>query len=254
MEQRSSEWQRIRLGKLTASEIYVLMKDRKEPMTEEELAAHKAANPKSRTTTKIVPFSDATFTYLNRKVMERFLPLNSESIDAMNVVDDYILEHSVQNAAMRFGTEWEDTARQRYAETMGYEVFEVGFVPYEKYPNIVGVSPDGLNRQENGGVEIKSPFTMEKHLQHLMYQTPQDLKENEEEYYWQCYANMLVTNRDFWDFVSFNPYVYYSKQLKVLRIQRDESEINLLAERIDLAVDYMIRKMEEIESVQTIIK
>lgn len=254
MEQRSREWQRARLGKITASEISCLMKNHKRAMTDEELAAFKAANPKSRVTTVEEAFSDATFTYLNRKVMENYLPLNSESIDAINAVDEYIEEHSVQNGAMRYGTMWEDSARDRYAEEMGYEVKQVGFVTYDKYPKLVGVSPDGLIEEQNGGCEFKCPFTLEKHLQHLMYTTPQDLKENEEEYYWQCYANMLVFKADFWDFVSFNPYISYSKQLKVLRIHRDEAEINNLVYRIDLAVDYMRLKMEELDNIQKIIK
>ena len=155
---------------------------------------------------------------------------------------------------MKYGTLWEDSARERYAEEMGYEIEQVGFITYDRYPNLVGVSPDGLNKTENGGCEFKCPFTLEKHLQHLMYQTPQDLKENEEEYYWQCYANMLVTGREFWDFVSFNPYISYSKQLKVLRIHRDEDEINLLAGRIDLAVDYMRVKMQELDNIDKIIR
>jgi len=254
MEQRSREWQRARLGKITASEISCLMKNHKRAMTDEELAAFKAANPKSRVTTVEEAFSDATFTYLNRKVMENYLPLNSTSQESINIVDEYIEEHSVQNAAMRWGTFWEDAARNRYSEVMGYEIIQVGFVTYEKYPRLMGVSPDGLVREEKGGIEIKSPFTLEKHLQYLMYQTPQDLKENSEEYYWQCYANMLVTDCDFWDFVSFNPYISLSKQLKILRIPRDESEIELLKSRIDLAVLYMKEKMQQLDNIKTIIK
>lgn len=254
MEQRTLEWQKARLGKITASEISCLMKDHKEAMTDEELAAFKAENPKSRVTTKTVPFSDATFTYLNRKVMENYLPLNSSSVEAKNAVEEYIDEHTFSNPATRWGVLWEDAARNRYAEAMGYEVLQVGFVPYQPYPKLVGVSPDGMLRQENGGCELKCPFTVEKHLQHLMYQQPSDLKENEEEYYWQIYACMLVTETDFWDFVSFNPYVSKSLQLKVLRIYREEAEIDLLKNRIDLAVQYMREKMEQLNNIKTIIK
>lgn len=252
--QGGMDWKRARLGKITASEISCLLKDRKEPMTEEELAAFKEANHKSRVTTKVVPFSDASFTYLNRKVLENYLPLNSKSVEAKNAVDEYIEEHSFSNAATRWGTLWEDTARNKYAEAMGYEVIEVGFIPYSKFPKLMGVSPDGMIREEKGGCEIKCPYTLEKHLQHLTYQTPQDLKENEEEYYWQIYANMLVTEADFWDFVSFNPYISKNLQLKILRIHRDENEINLLDERIALAVQYMKEKMQQLDNIQTIIK
>lgn len=248
------EWKRQRLGKITASEISCLMKNHKRAMTDDELAAHKAANPKSRVTTVEEAFSDASFTYLNRKVMENYLPLSYSTDEEKNVVDEYIEEHSITNRAMSWGVLWEDTARKRYAESMGYEVLEVGFVPYDKYPKIMGVSPDGLIREENGGCEIKCPYTMEKHLQHLLYKTPQDIKENDEAYYWQMYACMLVTDRDFWDFVSFNPYVSRSKQLKILRVNRDEEEIKTLSERIELAVSYIREKMQELDNIQTIIK
>ena len=254
LEQRTLDWQKARLGKITASEISCLLKNHKRAMTDDELAAHKAANPKSRVTTVEEAFSDATFTYLNRKVMENYLPLNSKSQDAQNAVEEYIEEHSFSNAATRWGTLWEDTARNRYADAMGFEVMQVGFVPYKKFPKLMGVSPDGLIRQEKGGLEIKCPYTLEKHMQHLMYEKPQDLKDDEEDYYWQCYANMLVTECDFWDFVSFNPYISKSLQLKVLRIQRDESEIELLKTRIDLAVKYMKEKMEKLDDIKMIIK
>ena len=94
MEQRSQEWQLARLGKLTASEIHVLMNDRTEKMTDEELEVFKASNPKSRVTTKKVPFNDTTFAYLNRKVMENYLPINSKSQEAINAVDEYIEQHA----------------------------------------------------------------------------------------------------------------------------------------------------------------
>ena len=254
MEQRTTEWMLARLGKITASEVSNLMKEHKEPMTEEELAAFKAANPKSRVTTKTVPFSDASYTYLNGKVMENYLPLGSSDVRSRNIVEEYIEQHSFSNRATEWGVMMEDSARDRYSETMGYEVLQVGFVPYEKYPNLAGASPDGMVREERGGLEIKCPFTLEKHLQHLLYEKPDDLKENEPEYYWQCYMNMLVTDCLFWDFVSFNPYVSRSKQLKVLRIPRDENEISLLAERIYLAVEYIRLQMDKINNMEMIIK
>lgn len=254
MEQRSEEWRRLRLGKLTASEIYVLMNDRTEKMTDEELAAYKAANPKSKASTKKVPFSDSTFSYLNRLVMENYLPLLSQSQDAINAVDEYIEQHMYSSRSTSHGTFWEDSARSRYAEAMGYEVLQVGFVPYDKYPNLAGASPDGMIRQEEGGVEIKCPFTLEKHFQHFLYTSHHELKAEEPQYYWQCVMGMLVTDAHFWDFVSFNPYVSKSKQMKILRIPRDEADIQLISDRIDLAADYMKQKFQELDNIQTIIK
>jgi hypothetical protein len=254
MEQRSREWFLARLGKITASEISCLMKNHKRAMKDEELAAFKAANPKSRVTTVEEAFSDATFTYLNRKVMENYLPINSKDTYSQNCIDEYIEIHSTSSAATRYGTDIEPMARERYAEIMGYEVYETGFVPYEKYPKLVGGSPDGLIREEIGIIEIKSPFSLEKHMQHFLYECQDDLKENEEDYYWQCVGNMLFTDTTFCDFISFSPYVGKSKQIKVLRIQRRDEEIKLLEERIGLAVDYIREKITQLNNIQMIIK
>lgn len=254
LEQRSMGWRRARLGKLTSSEISVLIKEHKEAMTDEELAEFKAANPKSRVTTKMVPFSDATFTYLNRKVMEHFMPVDSDDTYSKNCVDEYIELHSQESMATRYGSDMESVAREKYAETMGYEVFETGFIPYDKYPRLVGGSPDGVIRQDQGIIEIKCPFTLEKHMQHLMYETPKELKENEEEYYWQCMANILFTGTEFCDFVSYCPYVSKSKQIKILRIYRNEEDIKLLTERISLAIQYMKDRIDNIKNIQAIIK
>lgn len=248
IDQRSREWAICRLGKITASEIYVLMKDRKEPMTEEELAEWKKANPKSRVTTKTSPFSEATFTYLNRKVMENFLPK-----DDVIMIDGYLDWHNVSSRAMDFGTEWEPDARRHYTEVTGMGVDEAEFIPYKKYPNLVGGSPDGLNHDGIGGIEIKNPYTLEKHMQHLLYMTPQDLKENDEQYYWQCVSNMMFCEREYWDFMSYSPYLSSDLNTKILRIPKDDEEFKLLSERIDLAAEYMQKKLIEISQVNNII-
>lgn len=253
-EQGTLKWKRERLGKLTASEIYVLMKDRKEPMTEEELAAHKAANPKSRVTTKVVPFSDATFSYLDLKVMEQYLPLDSTSPDDQNIVNEYIEQHDVSTRAMDHGSFYEGTARDLYSQLTGVGVEVTGFLPYDEYPTLAGASPDGLNMDGIGGIEIKSPFTLEKHMKHFLYQSQDELREEEPQYYWQCVMGMLCTGRQYWDFISFCPYVVESKMLKILRVHRIEEEVSLLEERIALAAKYIQSKKLEIDITQSIIK
>ena len=252
MEQRSSEWYRARLGHITASECSLLMKNHREPMTPEEIVAHKALNPKSRATLKEVPFSDATFTYLNAKVMENYLPLQSDDVLSRNIVDDFVEQHNYTSRAAEWGVMMEDEARNRYAELRGCQVEEVGFVPYDRFPKLVGGSPDGLVG-DDGGIEIKCPFTLDKHMQHYLYVNYAQLRENEPEYYWQCVMNMMVTGRVWWDFVSYCPYVAASKQIKVLRIPRDECDMRSLEDRITLAVEYMRRMMEKIEMTPNII-
>lgn len=245
--QRTTDWHRQRLGRITASEFHVLMKNRKVAMTEEELAMYKAENPKSRTTTKEVPFSEATFTYLNRKVMERYIPKDgSEEI--------YIDLHDISNRAMGYGTDTEPLARRCYAERMGYEVLEVEFESLEGFNEICGASADGIVRYHNGGVELKCPYGIEHHMENLLMENVEDLFELRNEYYWQMRLCMLVWNTEWWDFVSFCPYISASKQLKVIRMYRDKSIDESIIERLTIAKEYMMRKITELNEINSIIK
>lgn len=240
MIQRSEEWFLARKGKMTASEIYLLLNNHKEQMDEEELKAHKEANPKSRVTTKEVPFSDGTFTYLNRKVAECFMPDNS-------FLEDMELRQT-SNRATSHGELFEPVARQRYAEETGFEVFEVGFIPLKGYEKFCGGSPDGMIRQEKGLIEIKCPWNPEIHQDYLLLQSPNDLKEYNLQYYAQIQLNIIVTECDFCDFVAFDPRTSPSLQLKILRIHKDEEMCKTLLERIELAKKYYKDRIEKLQT------
>ncbi len=254
IEQRSLDWHKARLGFITASEFHNLMKNSKAevPMTEAEIEAYKTEHPKAKnipTTKKVeVPFSEATYTYLNRKLMERYIPKDS------GTTDEYVELHDISNRAMNYGTDTESLARDTYAEIMGYEVMEVEFVPLKGYETICGASADGIVRNEKGGCEIKCPFAIEHHLEYMMLQSAADLLALKPEYYWQVRLNMLVWNLDWYDFISFCPYISKSKQMKVLRIFRDKEIDKEIFTRLDLATKYMIEKIEEINNIQMIIK
>lgn len=254
IEQRSLEWHKQRLGVITASEFYNLMKNSKQevPMTDEEIEAYKTEHPRAKnipTTKKVeVAFSDASYTYLNRKIMERYIPKDS------GTCDEYVEMHDVSNRAMQYGTNIESMARDAYAEAMGYEVMEVEFVSLKGFEGFCGSSADGIVRYEDGGCEIKCPFNIEHHLDYLMLQTIDELKELKPEYYWQMRLNMLTWDLKWYDFISYCPYISKSKQLKVLRMYRDEKIDSQMIERLTLAKEYMISEIQKINNIQTIIK
>lgn len=254
IEQRSLDWHKQRMGMVTASEFHNLMKNSKQEidMTQEEIDAYKNEHPRAKnipTTKKVeVAFSDATYTYLNRKVMERYIPKNGGTID------EYIEIHDITNRAMQYGTDLESMAREEYAKMMGYEVIEVEFVPLKGYETICGVSADGIVREEKGGCEIKCPYSIENHLDYLMLENIQQLLELKPEYYWQMRLNMLAWDLEWYDFVSFCPYISRSKQLKVLRMYRDKEIDNEICHRLDLAKDYMAKQIDKINNIQTIIR
>lgn len=104
MEQRSEEWIKIRLGKVTASRI---------------------ADVTAKTKTG---WSASRANYMAELLSER---LTGEPRDTFT------------NAAMQWGTDMEPQARRVYEFMEGVEVQEVGFVPHPTI-GMSGASPDGL--------------------------------------------------------------------------------------------------------------
>lgn len=243
MMQRTPEWYLARKGKKTASEIVNLLGNHKEAMTDEELAEYKAANPKSRVTTKEVPFNDTTYTYLNKKVAELF----------MN--DDAFLEDSdakqINTRAVNHGIMYEALAVKEYSEVTGNDVRLAGFIPLKGYESICGGSPDGL--LDNGIIEVKCPWNTEVHQDYCLLEEPEQLKELKPQYYAQIQLNILVTGSEYGDFISFDPRIFNPTRLKVLRIPKDKEYCKTLLERVQLAKEYIFARMDAINQAQLII-
>ena len=135
----------------------------------------------------------------------------------------------------RWGHELEPVAREAYEKAMGVEVELCGFIEYS--PSFGG-SPDGLVG-EDGGIEIKGPYSSAVHARYLLMRSPADLKALKPEYYAQIQGNLLVTGRKWFDFVSFDPRVQNPAfALKILRIPRDEKMIAEIIDAVDRATKY----------------
>ena len=127
--------------------------------------------------------------------------------------------------AMLDGTERERTASLAYQFKTGLETTQTGFWHFENY----GASPDDLVGEE-GGVEYKNPKAA-THLATLRS------KEIPEYYYWQVVQNLLVTGRDWWDFVSYHPSFPENSQLFIRRVTKSEAQddLKLLSDEIEAA-------------------
>lgn len=113
------------------------------------------------------------------------------------------------NSDMERGNELEETARLSYEFENGVEVKEVGFITNSDFEN-VGASPDGIVGID-GGIEIKARNDI-KHLS-LILGEKTEIPVN------QIQMTLLITNRKWWDFVSFNP--NFSKPIFIERIYPD---------------------------------
>jgi len=85
---------------------------------------------------------------------------------------------------------------------------------------MVGGSPDGFVG-DDGGVEIKCPFNAANHLAVFLDGMP-------EEHIGQIQGSMWISNRQWWDFVSFHPNMPPGLDLYIQRIPRDQAYIDAL--------------------------
>ena len=147
---------------------------------------------------------------------------------------------SFSSSAMEFGIATEPMARMQYESYAGTLV---DLAPFCTHPSIkwVGASPDGF--VHDGLLEIKCPNTQT----HLGYRIENQCPPR---YVAQIQCQLWVTERDWADFVSFDPRLPERLQLFVCRVQRDDrfikdmekETIKFLAE-----VEETINKLEEVK-------
>lgn len=166
IEQRTEEWLEERRGKITGSQVYLLVNTKK---------------PND-------PFSKTARDYMNQLIAER--------------LGDPIVEFNTPE--LEYGREQEEYARRAYENTTASIVFESGFITHPDY-SFLGGSPDGLIKQNNDivqpfskGIEIKCPARGKNHIRHMRGELPK-------EYEYQIQFYMLLTGLEQWDFVSFYP-------------------------------------------------
>ena len=127
-----------------------------------------------------------------------------------------VTANSYTNAAMQWGTDTEPQARAAYEFFRDAEVQEVGFVDHPSIP-MTGASPDGLVGIE-GMVEIKCPNTA-THIDTLLGQAIAD------KYVVQMQWQMACADRQWCDFVSFDPRMPEHLRMFIARVHRDSERI-----------------------------
>lgn len=125
------------------------------------------------------------------------------------------------NSAMQWGTENEAAARREYGYRNSVSVEEVPFVPH---PRIImsGASPDGLIGSD-GLVEIKCPNTA-THIDTLLAGVVP------KKYVTQMQWQMACTERQWCDFVSYDPRMPDHMSYFCKRVERDQDYITYLEE------------------------
>jgi len=145
-----------------------------------------------------------------------------------NVADSYT------NTAMQHGIDTEPMAREAYELDRYVSVEHVGFVDHPSI-EMAGASPDG-RVADDGNVEIKCPNTA-THIETLLG-APIDGK-----YIKQMTWQMVCDDRQWCDFVSFDPRMPEELQLFVKRVDLD----TYLALTITKEVEKFLAELDEKE-------
>jgi predicted phage-related endonuclease len=147
-----------------------------------------------------------------------------------------ILEHFT-TAAMQFGIDNEELARLEYTLDTGHDVEETGFWMHDILP--AGASPDGLVNKD-GLLEIKVPNTA-THIETLRR------KEVPRQYVAQVQGQLWITERDWCDFVSYDPRLPENARKIVIRVERDDRYIAELSQEVE---EFLVEVEEEYQFVK----
>jgi len=131
-------------------------------------------------------------------------------------------QDSFTNQYMEWGNECEPQARSMYEFNNNVDVEEVAFITLDEF---VGVSPDGLVGSD-GLLEIKCPKTTTQLERFLFGEFPSTYKA-------QVQGQLWVSEREWCDFVSFDPRINGSASYFEIRVDRDEDYIKTLSIEIN---------------------
>ncbi len=140
-----------------------------------------------------------------------------------------------ENDAMRWGVETEDQARAMYELNSGNAVDEVAFIEHSEY---VGVSPDGLVG-DKGLLEIKCPTSTTQVKRALSGKYSEDYKA-------QIQMQLWVSNREWCDFLSFDPRIDCSASYLLERVFRDDDYIAEMEVKTISFVENMIEQLNKL--------
>ena len=217
--QGSDQWDQIRCGRFTASEIHKLMDSGKREMTTAELKARPKDGPGSGTKLISDPaiISDKAMTYIKQKV--------AETLTGQLDTQDYAWP-------LVRGKEMEPEAVECFERITGLECEEIGFCPYTDH---AGGSPDRLV-QDGNILEVKCPAYSRNQVDYLLLNDRWDLKRMHPDYYWQIQANLLFTNRPICYFATYDPR-FKSDKLKmfIMKIAAVSEDQDLIIQKIAIA-------------------
>jgi len=228
--QGSDEWDEIRRGRFTSSEMHNLMSPGYRLMTSDELKNRPKKGEGSATKYIEAPdvLSDAAKTYIKVKVAEVLTGRSKENSYAYPLV---------------YGKETEPEAVEYFEKVTGLECSEVGFVPFGDH---AGGSPDRYVGEKEL-LEVKCPWAIEKQIDYLELTDQWDLKRYNSEYYWQCMSNLFFTAKELCHFITYDPRYPEPYRMTHIKIKPEAAAFDMIAKKITAAVKEKLEKLKYIE-------
>ena len=203
----TEELKAVRLGKITASQVYKLLgKDDNK-------------------------FTQAGETYLWQIVGEIMTGCTSDE---------------VYSKATEWGNTYEPVAFKEYVKRFDrkdaiYFGEEPQFFTLKEFEGFAGASPDGMD--EGAPIEIKCPYNSAVHAQNLCLKTPAEFAALHPDYYAQMQMQMMCVGCDYGKFISFDPRNKV-RSMKVLEVPADIELQQKINYKIILAKQWIKEKME----------
>jgi hypothetical protein len=230
VEQNTDEWFSLRAGRLTSSKLGIVMAQPRDLIVTDigksVFAIVNMQNKKAfakRYESKVL--AEIALNDMKKKDMSKSFGIPAQQY-AINIAIEQITGNPIAstytNEHMQRGHDQEPVARELYEDNYFCDVTNGGFFESE----FIGCSPDGLV-DEDGVIEIKSVISS-VHYANIKRQNVDPA------YKWQCIGNLMFTNRDWIDFISYCEEFPEGKQLFVKRLHKKDlnEEFKLLNERV----------------------
>lgn len=201
IDQTSEEWHLLRLGVFTASKAECLVKKKHG----------------SKGCEYGVDFLAATGNDSKR---------NTYMLELVSAIATARLPEDISAKPLLWGRENEATARAAYEAATFTTFKEIPFIYRDKSMR-AGISPDGLNDDEIGGLELKCPWSSKVFIEFMADEVIKP------EYRHQCQFSMWVTGREYWDFANFDPRMVNTKKLHYVRIDRCSQAMEIFDEAFE---------------------
>lgn len=143
------------------------------------------------------------------------------------------------SSSTQWGKDHEAEAIAEYCALRGVSELVTGVDCFRQLNDYTAGTPDGLI-DPDGCIEVKCPYTPQEHMRTIAEHCVPD------RYVWQVHGHMLITGAKWCDFISYDPRLTKGK-LFVLRVERDETALDVLSKRLELANQKVLEVMEAVK-------